>query len=225
VGCHGPADAHVEGGGDPTKIRKLSALTPAERTEACTSCHNRSPIAHWTGGDHDAAGLDCTSCHNPHPKGAPREALLKAEQVDMCGVCHAEQRAKMFRSGHMPVRESRMRCTSCHNPHGTLSEHQLLQNSINDNCYTCHAEKRGPFLWEHEAVREDCVSCHDAHGSIHASMLKVKQPILCQSCHVFTRHPSTTHMANSRIAFNKSCLNCHSMIHGSNHPAGNYFTR
>ena len=32
----------------------------------------------------------------------------------------------------------------------------LKEASVNDNCYKCHAEKRGPFLWEHPPVRENC---------------------------------------------------------------------
>lgn len=224
-GCHGPAAEHVAGGGDKTKIRQMSALSVRERVEVCQACHQKGKVVQWSGSKHDARGLDCAVCHNPHPKGMAPTALLRGEQMKVCGSCHAPERSKMLRSAHMPVREGKMACSSCHNPHGTVNEKALEQPSINENCFTCHTEKRGPFLWEHEAVREDCVNCHDPHGSIHNSMLKVKLPVLCQSCHIFSRHPSTTHMQTSRLAWNKSCLNCHSMIHGSNHPAGNFFTR
>lgn len=223
--CHGPGEAHIDGGGDTSRIRIFRNLAPAESAAVCQTCHARGKVAHWTGSAHDHRKVACVSCHNPHPQGEVKAGLLAAPQLELCGRCHPQQKAKMFRSGHMPVREEKMTCASCHNPHGTLTEKGLHQNSINENCYACHAEKRGPFLWDHEAVREDCVNCHDPHGSIHNSMLKVKMPVLCQSCHVFSRHPSTTHPPTSRIAWNKSCLNCHSMIHGSNHPAGNFFTR
>ena len=61
----------------------------------------------------------------------------------------------------------------------------LRENSVNENCYKCHAEKRGPFLWEHNPVRENCLNCHDAHGSTKQALLKVQAPKLCGECHGF----------------------------------------
>ena len=40
--CHGPGQAHVDGGGDKSKIKVLGTLAPREVNEACLSCHNRS---------------------------------------------------------------------------------------------------------------------------------------------------------------------------------------
>ncbi len=104
-------------------------------------------------------------------------------------------------------------------------------NSISESCSKCHAEKRGPFLFEHMPVRESCVTCHDPHGSNNERMLVAKLPMLCQRCHVHSRHPATiydsTQVTNrsNRIA-ERSCVNCHSMIHGSNHPtSGKALTR
>jgi rRNA maturation protein Nop10 len=56
-------------------------------------------------------------------------------------------------------------------------------------------------------------------------MLKVGVPRLCQSCHIYTRHPSTPQPANSRYTLANACMNCHPNVHGSNHPSGNLFTR
>jgi DmsE family decaheme c-type cytochrome len=101
----------------------------------------------------------------------------------------------------------------------------LLQTSVNQNCYTCHAEKRGPYLWEHAPVRENCLNCHDAHGTINEKMLKVKQPLLCQQCHQTSSHPGPAYPSMSRYAFNQGCMHCHPTIHGSVHPSGNRFFR
>ena len=90
----------------------------------------------------------------------------------------------------MPVREGKMTCTSCHNPHGTVTPALLKENSLNDTCFTCHAEKRGPFLWNHPPVLESCANCHDPHGSNHEHMLKLAKPRLCQQCHCGVRHPT-----------------------------------
>jgi DmsE family decaheme c-type cytochrome len=127
-----------------------------------------------------------------------------------------------------------MSCASCHNPHGSLAPNLLIKASLNETCYICHQEKRGPMLWEHAPVREDCSICHDSHGSNHLSMLKLKPPYLCQTCHSNVFHPSTLFDATElpggagtaqRDILGKACLNCHSRIHGSNHPSGTRFTR
>ncbi len=94
----------------------------------------------------------------------------------------------------MPVREGAMQCTSCHNVHGS-SNVRLLKagTTIDESCQTCHADKRGPYLWEHAPVAESCVTCHDPHGSNNERMLVSKPPFLCQRCHVTSRHPPTVY--------------------------------
>jgi DmsE family decaheme c-type cytochrome len=115
----------------------------------------------------------------------------------------------------------------------------LKQNSINENCYSCHTERRGPFLWEHPPVFENCALCHDPHGSVNDRLLKVSDPRVCNSCHMVGSHPvtprpgkvtpipgnRTRNFEPSVFFFNRSCTNCHSQVHGSNHPGGVFFTR
>jgi DmsE family decaheme c-type cytochrome len=171
--------------------------------------------------------VSCLSCHNPHPKGAAPKSLLIKPEFELCTTCHLQKKAALMRSSHMPMREGKMTCTSCHNPHGTPYPKQLLQVSVNQNCYTCHAEKRGPFLWEHPPVRENCLNCHDAHGTVNDYLLKAKQPVLCIQCHngFASGGMGNAHAARDRYTLNQSCLNCHPMIHGSTHPQGNRFKR
>ena len=117
-------------------------------------------------------------------KSVSRKNQLKtAFEPDTCFQCHKDRRAQMFRSSHMPMREGKIVCSDCHNPHGSITESLLKKDSINDVCYTCHAEKRGPFLFEHEPVRENCDNCHDPHGSINEYSLKMPRPRLCNECH------------------------------------------
>jgi DmsE family decaheme c-type cytochrome len=225
-GCHGPGQAHVENGGDKTKIRVFKGLPAAESSEVCMTCHNKGNQKHWAGSMHDTRKLACTQCHNPHPaEGVHEKALLRQPQLKLCTGCHLQKKAQLLRPGHMPLREGKLQCTSCHNPHGTTNERLLWQTSVNQNCYSCHAEKRGPFLWEHAPVRESCLNCHDPHGSINEKMLKVKVPLLCQQCHQTSSHPGPAYPAQSRYAFNQGCLHCHPAIHGSAHPSGNRFFR
>jgi DmsE family decaheme c-type cytochrome len=143
-------------------------------------------------------------------------------------TCHRSKRLGLTRSGHMPLVEGGMNCADCHNPHGSTADHQIRYSTNNELCESCHADKRGPMLWEHPPVRENCLNCHEPHGSNQDKLLAGKRPFLCQRCHIGTRHPSTLYdnpdLASNRL-FNRSCSNCHSQVHGSNHPSGQFLTR
>jgi len=226
-GCHGDSKAHIAAGGGKGTMRNFKSLKPSDVSAVCLTCHDKGGQKHWTSSVHDTRSLSCISCHDPHPKGRAPKALLAKPQFELCTSCHLQKKAALMRSSHMPMREGKMNCTSCHNPHGTPYPKQLLQVSVNQNCYSCHAEKRGPFLWEHAPVRENCANCHDAHGTINGYLLKVKQPMLCIQCHngFVSGSMGNAHAARDRYAFNQSCVNCHPTIHGSTHPRGNTFKR
>ena len=222
--CHGPGSAHAKAGGGrgvggiiSYRANDLSR-TAEENNAICLGCHERGERAYWQGSVHEVRGLACTNCHTIMRAVSAQNQLKTAFQPDTCFQCHKDRRAQMYRSSHMPVREGKVVCADCHNPHGSTTEALLRQDSINDNCYTCHAEKRGPYLFEHAPVRENCLNCHDAHGSINEFSLKMSRPRLCFECHAIG-HGETTG-PNSNFTMGRSCQNCHTMIHGSNSPAG-----
>ena len=231
--CHGPGKPHID---DENKgnIRKFKSMKPDEISGTCLSCHNRASHAGWEGSVHEARNLSCTTCHSVHsPKSFERQ-LVKANETQLCATCHKVQVTKTERAvAHMPVREGKMACSSCHNPHGSTSNVKALRNgsSVTESCTTCHAEMRGPVLWPHAPVQESCATCHDPHGSSNDRMLVVRMPMLCQRCHVASRHPSSIYdnnaitVSKSNRMFGRSCVNCHSNIHGSNHPSGQFFMR
>jgi DmsE family decaheme c-type cytochrome len=228
--CHGPGGAHVAAGGGKgvggmISFRKDAGESTGAQNQSCLQCHERGLRVYWKGGPHESGDVSCTNCHKMMVKVSEKNQLVKETEIETCSQCHLQRRAQLMRSSHMPLREGKMTCSDCHNPHGTATEKQLKANSVNENCYSCHAEKRGPFLWEHAPVRENCANCHEAHGSNHNRLLKVAQPRLCNRCHVEQRHPTTPQTPTSRFVFARSCLNCHTQIHGSNHPAGVRFNR
>jgi DmsE family decaheme c-type cytochrome len=208
-------------------------MAPREVSETCTSCHNRTEHSQWDGGKHDSRNMSCVTCHSVHAAKAEKALLTKETQQETCVQCHRKEVNKLHKSSHMPVREGKMECSTCHNPHGSQNVKMLREgNSINESCASCHAEKRGPFLWEHAVGRENCVTCHDPHGSNNDRMLVAKAPMLCQRCHIHARHPATIYdatqvnVSKSNRVVGRSCVNCHSMVHGSNHPtSGKYFLR
>ena len=237
--CHGPASAHVAGGGGKG-VGKLMAFaktaSTAERNAVCMQCHTRGAAALWHGSTHDVRKLACMDCHAVH--GGNQKLLAQPTQQQLCTSCHQQVRGAIAKTSHHPIREGKMECTSCHNPHGTQAPRLISANSINDKCYQCHAETRGPFLWEHPPVRESCLNCHDPHGSSHEPMLVVKKPLLCQRCHSNGNHPSVLYaLAPEQVPSGKppaqlaaqlqyrSCSNCHVTTHGSNHPSGKFWHR
>jgi DmsE family decaheme c-type cytochrome len=233
--CHGPGKAHADAGGGKgvgglVTFAKNDPTPVAQRNAVCTACHSKGPHLFWVGSAHESRDVACTNCHRLMENVSLRHALAKPTEIETCGQCHLQKRAQQMRSSHMPLREGKMTCTSCHNPHGTTTPSLLREISANDTCYTCHAEKRGPFLWTHPPVLENCMNCHDPHGSNHERMLKVAKPRLCQQCHIESQHPTRPlgrdrETSSLKFVMGKSCSSCHVNIHGSNHPSGFAFTR
>jgi DmsE family decaheme c-type cytochrome len=196
----------------------------------CLGCHQGGRRLYWPGSAHDQRDVACTSCHTVMKQISRRSHLGEKTEIETCGSCHLLPRAQLFRNAHMPLRpepihEGFMSCSSCHNPHGTVTAHLIPHDSVNDGCYSCHAEKRGPFLWEHPPVNENCLNCHAPHGSTRESMLKLSLPRLCQQCHIEVLHPTEARRPTNKFVIGNACLHCHQNIHGSNHPSGFAFTR
>lgn len=233
--CHGPGSLHAEAEGDKDDpkfrtIRMFDKMKPAEASAVCESCHKTGQQFYWAQSAHSRNDVACQSCHSIHAaKAVAGKALLKADRAtNLCVTCHQEKRAEIARTAHMPLKEGGMECSSCHNPHGAPGAKMIRAVSNNELCGSCHMDKRGPFLWEHAPVRENCVTCHMPHGSNNDKVLAAKRPFLCQRCHIASRHPSDLYdrpdLVSNRL-FNRSCTNCHSQIHGSNHPSGKTFLR
>ena len=229
--CHGPGKAHVDSG-DPAQIKNPGKMAPQDASAICTSCHNRGGHALWDGSQHDQRNVGCISCHSVHAPKGPAQ-IKAASQMALCSTCHRTITNKQHRFNHMPVREGAMACTSCHNPHGSTNVRLLKAGTtIDESCTSCHADKRGPYLWEHAPVSESCITCHEPHGSNNDRMLVSKQPFLCQRCHVTSRHPPTVYegyllqnSSNGNKIFGRSCTACHQMVHGSNAPSGKALLR
>ncbi len=236
--CHGPGGDHS---GRVRRGQERSAMlsfleadpTPVEdQNRLCLSCHEADTGVAWHGGSHDAGEVSCASCHTVHTPKDPMSHPLT--QNETCFSCHAEQRTESRKPFSHPLHEGTMDCASCHNAHGGTAAGDLVESNINTTCYSCHAEKRGPFLWEHAPATEDCMSCHAAHGSSQPGMLTRRAPLLCQSCHSQDGHPSVAlgveglpegSALPSALLLGNSCMNCHSQVHGSNHPSGSRLSR
>ena len=236
--CHGLSEQHMARPADgttrppPEVVFTGARASPVEvRNRTCLGCHDAGARVHWRASQHESADLACTSCHASHT--VEDKVREKSTQASVCFGCHAEQRAANLKPSHHPVMEGVMACSDCHNPHGSVGPNLLVGETVNDTCLGCHDEKRGPFLWEHAPVQEQCTICHTPHGSVQPTLLKIRAPYLCQTCHDSTLHNSQPFSGASlpggaqpsRIMVLRACLNCHSEIHGSNHPSGIRFGR
>jgi DmsE family decaheme c-type cytochrome len=231
--CHGPSEAHlsvIDGVRPPPSVAFSAHESAAVKDQMCLGCHQREAGVHWSTSAHSFGEVACTDCHVSHVAQDP--VLTAAGEANVCFTCHERERAEFFRRSAHPVSAGMMQCTDCHTPHGSDAPGMLSRTTVNETCYDCHAEKRGPFLWEHQPVREDCTTCHVPHGSNHGDLLVARTPFLCQQCHLAAFHPSTALSGQnvppqgaSHLLLSQNCTNCHSQVHGSNHPSGPGLTR
>ncbi|MCW5890297.1 MAG: DmsE family decaheme c-type cytochrome [bacterium] len=226
--CHGPGQAHVDGGGgEAGNLQTFAETEPArERAAPCLRCHAADPaLYHFDGSAHAAAEVACTDCHDPHggigrlmlkatdPIPEPlRGPSFRAREVTtaLCQHCHPAVRSQFALPEHHKVPEGVMSCTDCHQPHGS-TDHALLRDTGQTTCVRCHGEVEGPFVFEHIGLTlEGCGGCHEPHGSVNRHLLRFQQVAqLCYQCHAGTP-------ASHRQPSYRDCTSCHVAIHGSN---------
>lgn len=228
--CHGPGALHSRNKrASAINTFKADSTVPlAERNQVCMSCHEGTARTAWHASAHERGNVACTDCHKVHREhGDPM--LAKASESQACLTCHKSQRADFHKPSTHPLLGGRMSCSDCHAPHGSVAQASLAKGTLNQTCFSCHADKRGPLLWEHAPVAEDCSLCHTPHGSVRPALLAKSAPLLCQSCHSSAGHPSVARTSAGLpggkaggVAFTVagSCMNCHTQVHGSNHPSG-----
>jgi DmsE family decaheme c-type cytochrome len=235
--CHGESENHLKGNvsgkGRPAPDVEFAKHTfPASdakvRAEVCLTCHKGTARTNWDGSQHQVNGMACNDCHKVHqPVDKVRQRITQRE---VCFTCHKEQRADTHKISTHPIDAGKVVCSDCHNPHGSTAPKLLKKNTVNETCWQCHADKRGPFLWEHQPVTENCTNCHTPHGSNITPLLKDRPPFLCQDCHDGPHNskvpygPGVTAAGNDNGA-GRACMNCHVMVHGSNSPTGAFLHR
>jgi len=237
--CHGPGQAHVASHGSKATIVAFSELSPEQTLDACLRCHGQTMArANIRRSMHTQNDIVCTNCHSIHHSPAP-EFLLARTQPELCYDCHTTARAQFAMPFKHRVNEGFMQCTDCHNPHGSFDPTwrmasrppMIEQREGNaEPCLGCHADKRGPFVFEHGSGRvEGCETCHQPHGSTNPRMLRRPTVMtLCLECHngkgtfggfgpafkAGIANPASDHnLASPRY---QNCTTCHVRIHGSN---------
>jgi DmsE family decaheme c-type cytochrome len=220
------------------------------RKDLCLTCHTGAPTMAWHSSIHEHNGVACTDCHNPHPRACvpqivnishtnitrPRRLAMSVQEPEACYKCHPKIYGLNALPSHHPIKEGKMVCSDCHDPHGQETRN-LKEATINLLCYKCHAEKQGPFAFEHPPVRENCAICHEPHGTVANNLLRQPATFLCLRCHPghnAVHGPGSQLSAYKTAAggtgillnpaannsdlhrgFYTDCSQCHAQIHGS----------
>ena len=200
-------------------------------SEDCASCHEEEDRA-FKLSTHSRINVDkaevkgCEMCHGPGSlhvdAGGGRGVHIINPKKDpsTCFACHTEKKLEFRLPYHHPVLEGKVSCSDCHDPHGVDVKPWTGTSSagVNEACFKCHRDKRGPFVMEHEAMREGCSTCHKVHGSINDKMLVTRDNNLCLRCHTQVNYPTIGSSGHGGRLFEGSCWSgdCHQGVHGSN---------
>lgn len=212
--CHTGASVHIE---DPSadNIGIPSKMSPGEVTTICTQCHSPHPQLGDAGFDpHFNKDTKCTDCHMVH---AGQQKLRPDDPATICSECHIGVKEMFARRSNHPLSDGAVTCVSCHSFTGTTEP--TIGHGASANCYSCHPEQSGPFIYEHPVTisfaveGEGCTECHDPHGSGNERLLAQKGSAQCLECHGIPPLHRTMH---SGLGSKLECVECHTEIHGSN---------
>ena len=189
----------------------------------CESCHGPCSLHSDSGGETKPPFVFAAG--RPQPEGlSGRFPLEPARAVEtVCYRCHLDIRGQFNLPSHHPVPEGRMTCIQCHPPHQGIAfaGGSTRLRSQEENCLQCHPAQQGPFVFEHEALREGCTVCHSPHGSVNAKLLTERNANLCLKCHFQQVKNGTTILIGgvdhtSRLS-QGACWSagCHEAVHGS----------
>ena len=215
-------------------------IKESTRRDLCLSCHKGAPTMAWHASVHAEYGVACTDCHNPHPNShvqqfvnishtnvvRPKRMPMAVDEPGVCYKCHQKMFGLNALPSHHPIKEGKMVCSDCHDPHGQQNRN-LKADTVNLLCYKCHAEKQGPFAYPHPPVTENCAICHEPHGTVANNLLRQPVTFLCLRCHA--GHRDAAHGGGARVNIDgkpairpmlyNNCVQCHAQVHGTDVPA------
>lgn len=181
--------------------------------ETCVSCHTTRGPAALTSPAHARAKVGCLDCHtdgHTAVAGGAAPYLLSPPRT-LCAKCHASEARSFAQPYAHRQGAAAMSCTACHSVHDAGRTGRLSLLGKGAVCAGCHTEKAEPHVYPHPPrAAAGCLSCHVAHGSPNPRLLTRRDAAAaCLECHANVPHE----LATARY---RSCVRCHTAIHGSN---------
>ncbi|HEX5774048.1 MAG TPA: DmsE family decaheme c-type cytochrome [Geomobilimonas sp.] len=210
---------------DTTTFLDIMNLPPQAQSLICLKCHSAAStpsLTHWNASAHAMNDVGCFDCHKLHQ--GPQQKVSRDEMSALCYGCHPDVKAENQLFSHHPLREKKMACVDCHEPHGSVQGSLLKGMTPKETCTRCHMEKQGPFVYEHGDVMENCANCHTPHGSVVNNLLNAAMPFLCFQCHGGHTLTDTNSdvppvaAPGAKQLFVNRCTDCHSQVHGTDIP-------
>ncbi len=217
-------------------------------TKECAQCHS-DQTDHFASATHARLALSdpkvgdigCEACHGPgsqHVKagGGKGTIINPRKSPETCFQCHLDKRGQFSLPNTHPVLAGKIGCVDCHDVHegsAVKGSGAALESEL-ETCTKCHTAQKGPFVFEHAAMKEGCTACHNPHGTVNQKMLVARDANLCLRCHLEAPGATPAGVINAN-AINSGVQNhnarlmqgtcwsaaCHEAPHGSN--ANNHF--
>jgi predicted CXXCH cytochrome family protein len=212
-------------------------------TKECIQCHS-DQTEHFTTASHARIAIadakvgatGCEACHGPaslHVKsgGGPNTIINPRRSPETCFQCHTDKRGQFSLPNSHPVMAGKVSCADCHNPHegNAVPGSGAALADMAETCTKCHTAQKGPFVFEHAALREGCTVCHSPHGSVNQKMLVARDANLCLRCHLQAPDAGSSGQINANAILRSvenhntrlmqgTCWSagCHEAPHGSN---------
>lgn len=153
----------------------------AGQDSSCLNCH--AEFKKQSKDSHSSLTIGCNACHvivqdkkHPHQKDSVK---LVRDVPDLCFGCHKKSNFQNTDT-HPPVAEGK--CTSCHNPHGSIFG-KLLICDPPELCYGCHNKADYTKKYVHPVIIGRRCDCHNPHASNYPYLLSTTINEGCIGCH------------------------------------------
>jgi len=199
VACHENLWAKAKVEGKTEKFKRLGVVIEQIKGYM-KSIHARPSLA-----DQSRTNATCYNCHDAHavfPKGSPEWEKWRMTVPDICGKCHAKERAEYATSIHgelvlkYGIRSAPV-CVDCHTMHDIESPKSAsVRVLITKNCGKCHVEQLKTYLATYHGqitalgygYTAKCFDCHGHHtikrvDDPRSTVFPTNRVKTCQKCH------------------------------------------
>ena len=172
--CHGDATEHLK---DPTKAKPANLFEhghgrPSRRRSASPATRAIGNLAFWESGKHALNDVDVRNCHSIHGKASsnPTDRTVHDDVPPEQGG-HLRHVPPAHPRGDLEAVASpdhRRQDQVLRLPQSARRDHAGDAEAADDQrpVHSCHADKRGPYVFNHPPVEENCATCHNPHGSV-----------------------------------------------------------